>query len=215
VPDDKPRKTPHAIPHPCNIAYSVEVRFQSASGMAARQQKKLNDAFVDFSRTYRSQAGSWDMTLKLQTHTDAVPPEHMEDFRKLVQAIWQESSFQLVLPAGQLCPRRRSDFGTLPLPSRRTAQTARPSDADLKPLPPAQPRTVQTETVATHSPDAALSAENKSRAEDQSESPRGTSKRSRHRKRFNWEAIAFGTFAVVILAVIIVLLVMASRYTSR
>jgi hypothetical protein len=216
MPDEKPRKTPHAIPHPCNVSYSVEVRFQSVAGMAARQQKKLNDAHVDFSRTYRSQAGSWDMSLKLQTHTDAVPPEHMEDFRKLVQAIWQESSFQLVLPAGQFCPRRRSDFGALPLPSRRTGHPPRSSDAGFKPLPSIQSKPIQTETVSPHSPDAPPSAGNNGGDPmHRDEAPRTPGKRSRHRKRYNWEAIAFGAFAVIILAVIIVLLVMASHYTRR
>lgn len=216
MPDEKPRKTPHAIPHPCNVSYSVEVRFQSASGMATRQQKRLNDAHVDFSRAHRSQAGSWDMSLKLQTHTDAVLPEHMEDFRKLVQSIWQESSFQLVLPAGQICPRRRSDFGTLPLPSRRSGQTAKSTDAGFKPLPSVQSRAVPTETVSPHSPDAPPSDGNNWREATRHDAlPRAPGKRSRHRKRYNWEAIAFGAFAVVILAVIIVLLVMASHYTRR
>jgi Domain of Unknown Function with PDB structure (DUF3857)/Transglutaminase-like superfamily len=113
LPEKGTRRTPFALPFPCEIIHTVEVESAALQPMAA-PRCSLSSPYVQFSRRQKSLYKYWSMTLNLTTLADAVPASEFDEHEKLVEQIWKESNWGLFMPMGVSHPRRRQDFGELP-----------------------------------------------------------------------------------------------------
>jgi hypothetical protein len=113
TPEAGPRRAPFALPHPCNIVHTIELH-SVALPPAVVQQESLDSDYLYFNRLRKTLAGFWTMQLTLSTLADAVPPESLEEHRKMIQKIRAQSAWSILLPAGDPRPDQRSDFGSLP-----------------------------------------------------------------------------------------------------
>ena len=137
MPEEKPhrasRRTPLALPYPCNIVHTIEIQSPGLRPFSNRRST-VESSFLKFSRNHRSLTGYWSVTLALSTLTDAVPPDQFEEYQRAIDQIWQESMWSLHIEVGFPRPRRRSDFGNLPAPLPTTG---------LRPRPPIAPPAAQ------------------------------------------------------------------------
>jgi hypothetical protein len=114
LPDASPRRTPFALPHPCNIVHTIELH-SMALAPAAVQQRSIGSGYLQFTRFRKTLAGFWTMKLTLSTLADAVPPESLDEHRETLQEIRAQSVWSLLLPPGDSRPHQRRDFGALPV----------------------------------------------------------------------------------------------------
>lgn len=114
LPERQSRRTPFALPHPCNIVHTFEIETASLQPMAA-PRRSLESSYLQFNRRQKSLHKYWSMTLNLTTLTDAVPATQYSDHEKLVEQIWRESAWEISVPIGVSRPRQRSGFGELPI----------------------------------------------------------------------------------------------------
>jgi hypothetical protein len=119
-PDNTLRRTPWALPYPCNIVHTIEIQ-SPALRPFDNQRSALESPFLKFSRNHRSLLGYWSATLRLCTLADAVLPDQVDAYRRTVEKVWQESMLSLLVGAGHPRPRQRRDFGSLPSFSRKPA----------------------------------------------------------------------------------------------
>jgi hypothetical protein len=115
--DQAPRRTPLALPYPCNIVHTIEV-LSPALRPFSNQRSAVEGPFLKFNRNHKSLTGYWSVTLTLSTLVDAVPAERFDEYRRTVEEVWQESMWSLHIEVGYPRPRRRSDFGSLPAASK-------------------------------------------------------------------------------------------------
>jgi hypothetical protein len=115
------RKMPFAIPNPCNVTHIFEVEFPTLEPMGGPRHYSDNP-FVQFSQRSRSLHGFWSVTFSLATKTDVVLPERIEDYRRVLNQVWQDSCWTLTLPVGYPRPRLRRGLGELP-PARKPLDT--------------------------------------------------------------------------------------------
>jgi len=113
LPEKTSRRTPFALPYPCEIAHTIEVQSPSFQPMAGPRSDLLNK-YLRFNRRQKSLYGRWSMTVSLATLADAVAPADIEDHRKMIERIWHESLGQLTVPVGVPRPSRKRGFGDLP-----------------------------------------------------------------------------------------------------
>ena len=118
MPEKGFRRTPFPLPHPCNIIYTIVVEAYPLKP-AKIQRYGVESPFVRFSRSHKCLHRFWSMTLSLSTLDDAVPPEHIEEHRALVEEIWQQSLWEIDTPVGVAHSVVRKDFGALPPPPRK------------------------------------------------------------------------------------------------
>jgi transglutaminase-like putative cysteine protease len=114
VPDSGPRRTPFALPHPCNVVHTIELH-SLALPPAVVQQRSIESEFLHFTRLRKTLAGNWTMTLTLSTLADAVPPESLDKHRNTIGEIREQSVWSILVPAGDPRPHQRGDFGALPV----------------------------------------------------------------------------------------------------
>src|SRR5262249_16544035 len=81
--------------------------------------------------------GFLSTTLTLSTRTEVVPPNRLEEYGKIRQEVWRDSTRQLLLPLGYARPASRHDFGELPPRSNAAPTPQTPSGP-----PSAAPRAV-------------------------------------------------------------------------
>jgi hypothetical protein len=123
LPDKAPRRTPLALPYPCDLVHTIEVQ-SSALRPFNNQRWNVESPFLKFSRNHRSLVGYWSVTLNLSTLTDVVPTDQIDQYRRTVETIWEQSMWSLHIEVGVPRPRRRSDFGSLPsVPKAATPQS--------------------------------------------------------------------------------------------
>jgi hypothetical protein len=108
------RRSPLALPHPCQIVHILEVHCV-ALPPAIVQERTIEKPWLHFSRLRKTLSGYWTVTTTISTLTDAVRPEEIDDYREAVREIRSQSSWSLQVPAGQARPHQRSDFGKLPV----------------------------------------------------------------------------------------------------
>jgi len=227
MPGKTARRTPWALPHPCHIVHTIEIQSPALQQLSTRRSA-VESPFLKFSRNHRSLIGYWSMTLTLSTLADAVPPDRIDDHRETVEAVWRESVCSLLVPVGHPRPRRRGDFGTLRVPTRKPfppvarpqpmapvahVVTAKPGGTEAGPAPSAnvptsnaqarlEPREptgpVQRTTLAAP-PGQAMA----------SQSQRGGHRRHRHRKRTKPLWLVF--FGIVVTALVILFILSARR----
>jgi transglutaminase-like putative cysteine protease len=133
MPDPETRRTPFAVPYPCNITHTIEVHSLSLPPGIV-QTRNIDNEFVHFNRFRKTLAGDWTIKFTLSTLTDAVPPGEIDAYRESLREIRNEASWSLHVPVGQPRPHQRSDFGRIPNAWQQAAQEAVSSAA----LPPAR-----------------------------------------------------------------------------
>ena len=119
-PDKKERRTPFALPFPCQVVHILEVEspaitpdFRSESG----SRGALQNPFVQFNRTINFGYGYWMAKFSLNVMADSVPADQIEKHRQFVEDVWKESLLHLYLPLGYARPVQKRGFGVLPDPS--------------------------------------------------------------------------------------------------
>jgi hypothetical protein len=127
VPAHQARRTPFALPYPCEIVHTLEVESPALQPMAIPRFYRETD-FMRFSRRERGSRGNWSMTVTLTTLSDSVPAPMVQEHRNVLGEIWGETGCSLNIPKGYRHPRQRSDFGKVsrfaPLPARAVAAIA-------------------------------------------------------------------------------------------
>jgi hypothetical protein len=131
IPADAPRRTPFALPYPCDMTHTFYVE-SPALPSGSWPKADVENGWLKFARRQRSINGQWSFTFSLQTLDHAVPAKQVGEHRKLLEKIWQESSFNMVLPAGHRRPNR-TNLGQLPV-----VKTAPSAAAVLPNQPPPQ-----------------------------------------------------------------------------
>jgi hypothetical protein len=116
-PEKTARRTPFALPHPCQIVYIFDV------DSPAIYRTRLNDPhshldsqFVEFRRDDKSGHDYFLMTISLTTNAGYVPADQVEEHRVLVEKIWQASSRELSTRKGFSRAQQKKGFGELPAP---------------------------------------------------------------------------------------------------
>jgi len=161
---------------------------------------------LHFSRLRKTLAGNWTVTTTLSTLTDAVAPEGIDEYREAVREIRSQSTWSLLVPAGQDRPHQRSDFGKLPVSWEafavafpRLTKTAPPAGAGapestLRSQPQREP-TTQAGGSSSETATAGQPGEIRYRR-------RRRHRRSRESKKLIvWQAI-FGFFLVIVLLLV-------------
>ena len=121
MPEKMARRTPFALPHPCQIVYVIDVESPSIQQMKVSDPRSyLSNQFVQFSRNDKAGNGYFLMNLSLATSADFVPADQVEKHRELVEQIWRASSRELSIQKGYSRPRQKHGFGEIPLPPRKT-----------------------------------------------------------------------------------------------
>jgi len=128
MPDPETRRTPFALPYPCNISHTIEVRCLSlAPGIV--QSRDIDSEFLHFTRFRKTLSGDWTTTYTLSTLADSVPAEQVEEYRDTLREIRAEATWSLLAPVGQSRPHQRGDFGKVPNAWEQAAQGAQPAVA--------------------------------------------------------------------------------------
>jgi hypothetical protein len=139
LPEKSVRRAPLALPYPCNIVYTIVIEAPTLQPLGVRR-RNIETSLVRFSRNHKCLHRFWSMTLTLSTLADAIPPENVEEHGATVEAIRDDSLWEITLPAGFPHPVRRNDFGALPPPPRRlTSHDAEPKNPKPAVLPIAVP----------------------------------------------------------------------------
>jgi hypothetical protein len=196
------RRSPFALPHPCHVVHILEVHCV-ALPPAIVQERTIENSWLHFSRLRKTLAGYWTVTTTLSTLTDAIPPEAIDEYREAVREIRSQSTWALLVPAGQPRPHQRSDFGKLPVSWEASAGSF-PRLTKTAPAPragtPASPLRSQPQREPTTQADVSPATT----VPGQSDELRYRRKK-RHRRRSResrklivWQAI-FGCFMVVVL----------------
>jgi hypothetical protein len=191
LPEKGTRRTPFALPYPCNIVYTVVVEASALQPMGTRRQN-VQSPFLKFSRHHKCLHRFWLTTLTLSTLADAVPPEQIVEHRTAVEDIWNRSSWEIALPVGYPHPVKRKDFGTLPPPQRKlTEHVADARQTPLLPLPAAVQISNREEMPGANRPATQLVRRRRRR-------------HSRHEKKRNklWLAVAIVFWIVIVVFLI-------------
>ena len=216
-PDPGARRTPFALPYPCNMTHVFEVHCV-ALPPAIVQERVIENSWLQYTRQRKTLAGSWTITSRLVTLADAVPPERMDEHRDSLRQIRAQGTWSVMAPAGQERPHQRSDFGRLPVSWETSGadapvlRTALPEQPARNPSPPVPAR------LATEHPKAAT-------ATGASVAASGTvrfKRRKRHRRHhreyrreFVWQAILAGALVIVLLLLVFALVQNTDRWLPR
>ena len=134
MPDATIRRTPLALPHPANLTHSIEL-YSPGISLSGGHRQQLGNGRIRFVRSHKTMAGFWSVNFQLTTLEDSVPPEELQEHRRMLQEITRESQWDVVLAVGFARPRQRGDFGSLPPPPRKPGTTFIPT-APTVPLKP-------------------------------------------------------------------------------
>ncbi len=133
IPEKGERRTPFALPYPCQIVYVIDVDFASMGRMRLDDPRSLlGNQFLQFSQNNKAGHEYFLMTITLNTTTDSVPADQVVKHRGLVEQIWRASYWELSVPSGYTRARPKRGFGELPPPASSKPthlSLARPSNA--------------------------------------------------------------------------------------
>ncbi len=147
LPMSGPRQSPLALPYPCHVVHILEV-YCVALPPAIIQERTIENPWLRFTRMRKTLPGYWTMTTTLSTLADAVPPDGVDEYREAVREIRPQSTWSLLVPAGQSRPHQRSDFGKLPV-SWEASASSFPRPARKALAPPSEPTTPADVPAAT------------------------------------------------------------------
>jgi len=191
LPEKGARRTPLALPYPCNIVHTFIVEASTLQPMGIRRHN-VESPFVKFSRHHKCLHRFWSMTMTLSTLADAVPPDCIAEHREIVEDIWQKSLWEISLPVGYPHPVKRLDFGSLPLaPRKPTSYNATPLQDPTPALQAITPRASGGDLIGQNQPSHQLSRRRRKRHSH----PRKTPKTL-------WLTVAIIVWALVILVFI-------------
>ena len=115
LPQKGERRTPFALPYPCQISYMVNVDCLGIQRTRLNDPRvDLSDSFVQFSRHDDAGHGYFLMKLSLVTKADSVPAEQVQKHGELVEKIARAASRELSLMRGYSRSRPKLSFGELP-----------------------------------------------------------------------------------------------------
>ena len=143
-PAEGPRRAPFALPHANRFVHIIDLDAPMLRQPRVRGGT-LSGPFVQFQREVRSQDRFWGLTVTLETLTDVVPPEQIQQYRKDLDYISNRCSWTLTMPVGYRRLARRPGIGELPPASAPRPMIPRRQDVPRIPSPqltqPAQPGT--------------------------------------------------------------------------
>jgi hypothetical protein len=139
MPDVTNRRTPLALPYPSNLTHVIELSSPGIALLGTHRQQIGNER-IRFVRSHKTMAGFWSVSFQLTTLQDSVPPEELQEHRRMLQEISRESQWDVALTVGFARPRQRGDFGALPPPPRKPGTTFIPT----APTVPLKPKTSTT-----------------------------------------------------------------------
>jgi hypothetical protein len=119
--------------------------------------------FFTFSRRTKSLQKYLRFTFAFSTLTESIPPEKLQEHRKLVEPVWEASVLHLRLARGYAKLRKRADFGALP-PAAKTSSSVR-QIAIQKPAPAIVPASYASPAETKEKPDLAPAKKTREPAE--------------------------------------------------
>lgn len=144
LPEATKRRTPFALPYPCQIVHHIEIASPTVKPNSARNiepRLALQKNYAQFSRTRKTGYGFWIMELSISILADSVPPAQLDQHREFVESVWNASLWNLVVPIGYAKPKQKRDFGELPPASKQGFTPVQPKSSELsKPKTPVQAR---------------------------------------------------------------------------
>lgn len=115
MPEKGPRRTPFALPFPCNINYTFEVQSPTIKPGGGGRANLANSLF-EFTKREKCLHGYLSNTVTLQTQTDFVAPPDVAKYREAAEEVWKHCAVDLLIPVGYARPRNPRGFGELPEP---------------------------------------------------------------------------------------------------
>jgi hypothetical protein len=217
APEPEPRSAPFALPHPCNVAHTIEL-YSVALPPTPMQQRAVESEFLHFNRVRKTLAGNWTMKLTMSTLADAIMPESLAEYEKTLREIREQCVWTILVPSGDSRPHQRSDFAALPMSWEPTfTMPERPRRRlPVTPAPPPAPEIAPAKSVVEPTPaplaEAAIEPA-------WSESSQKSSKRKRRirRKRdpvtqARWHIIRACLLGLVLIAIVVVVAKNADRW---
>jgi hypothetical protein len=217
LPDPGGRRTPFALPYPCNLVHILEVHCV-ALPPAIIQERTIDNPWLQYTRQRKTLAGYWTVTSTLTTLADAVPAERIEEHTQTVREIRAQSIWSLLVPAGQGRPHHRSDFGKMPVSWDASGATTPVLRVDL---PEEQNRTQAASVSLSRSKEDAQGtpATSTTGASVAAAGPVRYRRRKRHRRRHSsskreiiWQAVLAGVLMIVLLLLAITLAESSDRW---
>ncbi|HEY6170526.1 MAG TPA: DUF3857 domain-containing transglutaminase family protein [Verrucomicrobiae bacterium] len=202
LPEKEARRTPFALPHPCQVAHTIDIEFPTLEPFSW-PRCDLDSAFLQFSRRHKSLHGYLSVAYKLNLRADSVPPEMIEKHRTMVESVLRESGGVVTLPVGYARPRMRRNFGELPPPAAPPG--VMPFQPKLGPGSAATPASagVPDQPIAFTTPELPEQRNRSSRAHH--------GQRRRHRSKQSGELAKALIIAGVIVAAVFGLIIIMTR----
>ena len=204
VPDAGPRRTPFALPHPCNIVHTIELHCV-ALPPAVVQQRSIESGCLCFTRLRKTLAGYWTMKLTLSTLADAVPPESLDEHRETIREIRAQSAWSILVPPGCPRPDQRGDFGALSVSWDPAFSMPAPGNGTPKNTAAASAGSANGAATPSHSTSA------------QPQTPKSRRRKRNHRKHgtkpaARWQIIAGCAMAVALIVIVFLVAWNADRW---
>ncbi len=152
MPESTPRRTPYALPFPCDLTHTIELHSPGLQSLETGRHQ-VGNAYVRFSRSHKTMAGFWSVSSHLTTLADAVPAEKIAEHRKLLHEINRETAEEVTLATQFRRVRQRGDFGTLPPPPEAAMEKLVPRAPSI-PYKPRHPTDPQPYSQVARSPAA-------------------------------------------------------------
>lgn len=113
IPEDKPRRSPWALPFPLEIRHEITVK---ATGMALGNRYRKNWVEPGFTASLDEPKvrGSWTKTICFKVTAPEILPEHLKDYRKRLKKFLFRTGWRLFLPWDHPRSRRGNGFGEFP-----------------------------------------------------------------------------------------------------
>ncbi len=108
------RRAPFALPYPFNVVHTFEVISRALTQLPATSRSFTSEQ-LGLTMKRRCGVGRWSQETVLETRADHVPAEAVAEHRKLVEAIWAECGWSLLVPKGVPRMRRGANFDQLPV----------------------------------------------------------------------------------------------------
>ena len=217
MPDPGGRRTPFALPYPCNLVHILEVHCV-ALPPAIIQERTIDNPWLQYTRQRKTLSGDWTLTSTLTTLTDAVPPERIDEHMQTVREIRAQSTWSLLVPAGQGRPHQRSDFVKMPVSLDASGATTPVLRVDLT----ADQNLIQggsSSQPGIKEPAKGTPASSATGASVAASGPVRYKRRKRHRRHHSktrreiiWQAVLAGVLMIVLLLLAIALAESSDRW---
>lgn len=131
LPNDKPRRSPWAMPFPLELRHEITVK---APNLMSDNKRRRRWAELGFSASLEESKvrGAWTKTIHFTVAASEVPLERLTVYRRQLSQLLQETEWRITLPWGQVRIHRGSSFGTLPRPEDAAAAYPIPSPAPVE-----------------------------------------------------------------------------------